>query len=94
MLQKLIYAGAILLLISNAAATQSGLGAPQSNQSNLSLPVTQETPPSQQEIDRRKAVDKAYEATIQKIPDKKSSTDPWGGVRPTSSATTKNKAKQ
>src|SRR5262249_10893963 len=38
MLRKLVYAGAILLLITNDAAAQSGLGAPESNQSNLSLP--------------------------------------------------------
>jgi hypothetical protein len=82
MLRKLVYAGAILLLITNDAAAQSGLSLP---------PFNQDTPSSQEAIDRRKAVDKAYDATILKIPDKKSSTDPWGGVRPTSSATTKNK---
>ena len=42
-------------------------------------------------FDQGKAVDKAYNAAIQKIPDKKSSPDPWGGVRPTSSATANNK---
>jgi hypothetical protein len=83
MLRKLVNAGAILLLITETAMAQS--------KSNLGIPIKQETPPSQEEIDRRKAVDKAYDATIQKIPDKKSSADPWAGVRPTSPATAKNK---
>jgi hypothetical protein len=94
MLRKLFHAGTILLFITGTAAAQSGLGGPQSNQSNqsnLSVPFKQETPPSQEEIERRKALDKEYDATIRKIPDKKSSADPWGAVRATPPATSKNK---
>ena len=81
-MQKLVCAGAILLLMIDAAAAQSGFG----------LPFKQKAPPpSKEQIERRKAADKAYDAAIQKIPEKKSSADPWGDVRPSSPAAARNK---
>ena len=79
MLQRLVCAGAIVLLIAGAAGAQSNSDA----QSPLSMPFKPKAPPpTQEQIDRQKAADRAYEAAVQKIPDKKSSADPWGNVRP------------
>ena len=79
MLRKLVCAGAIVLLITGAADAQLN---PDTQSSRLSVPFKQESPPSQEQIERQKAADKAYEAAIRKLPDKKSATDPWGDVRP------------
>jgi hypothetical protein len=49
------------------------------------VPFKSESPPSQEQIERQKAADKAYQAAIRKLPDKKSSADPWGDVRPAKS---------
>jgi len=79
MLRRLVCAGAIVLLITGVAGAQSNSDA----QSPLSVPFKSKAPPpSQEQIERQKAADKAYEAAIHKIPDKKSSADPWGDVRP------------
>ena len=51
-------------------------------------------PLSAAEQERRKAVDKAYKAANEKIPEKKT-TDPWGNIRdaPGGSASAKDKGK-
>jgi hypothetical protein len=38
-------------------------------------------PPSAEEVDRRRALDKAYKSATDKIPAKKSTNDPWGNIR-------------
>jgi hypothetical protein len=39
-----------------------------------------------------RAIDRDYQSTMQRMPDKeKKQSDPWGDVRPTPSAATKNK---
>jgi hypothetical protein len=83
MLPRFICASAIVLLIADAAAAQSNTG---TSQSNLSIPMMPAAPPpTQEQIDRQKALDRDYEATMHKLPNKKSSADPWGDVRPTKS---------
>jgi hypothetical protein len=83
MLRRFICAGAIVLSIAGAAAAQSSVAAPQSN---LSVPIVpQSAPPTQGQIERQKALDRDYEATMHKLPDKKSSADPWSDVRPAKS---------
>jgi hypothetical protein len=85
MLWKLVYASAIVLLIASIADAQSNTSA-QSNsdaQSPFGMPFKPKaSPPTQEQIERQRATDKAYEAAIHKLPDKKSSADPWGDVRP------------
>jgi hypothetical protein len=82
MLRRLSRAGAIVALLTIPAAAQS----------NLSIPINpKDRPITQEEIDKQKANDRAYDAAIHKIPDKKSSTDPWGNIRPTSPTAAKNK---
>jgi hypothetical protein len=75
MLRRLVCAGATILLITGTAGAQS----------TLSVPFKSEPPPTQEQIERQKAADKAYQAAIRKLPDKKSSADPWGDVRPAKS---------
>ena len=88
MLRKLIRAGAFVALWTGPAAAQVNQGP---SQSNLSIPLNQKPPPTAGEIERQKASDRAYDAAMKKIPDKKSSGDPWGDIRPATSPTAKNK---
>ncbi len=50
-------------------------------------------PPSAEELERRRKVDKAYKAATEKIPEKKSAADPWGSIRSAPSASAKDKGK-
>jgi hypothetical protein len=85
MLLKLIQAGAIVALFTGSAFAQSSDSAP------VGIPLKIERPPTQDEIDKQKAADRAYNAAIDKIPDKKSSSDPWGNIRQPSPTASKNK---
>ena len=38
-------------------------------------------PPSAEEQERRRALDKAYKSATDKIPEKKPANDPWGNIR-------------
>lgn len=81
MQRKLIQACVIAALSTGPAFAQ-----------NLSVPVNPgKPPPTAEEIEKQKAADRAYNAAIQKIPDKKPSVDPWGNVRPSSPSASKNK---
>ncbi len=83
MLRKLIQACVIVTLLTEPAFAQN---------SPLSVPVNpQKPPPTKEEIEQQKAADRAYNAAMQKIPDKKSSVDPWGNIRPSSPSASKNK---
>jgi len=82
MLRILLQAGAIIAFFTGPAFAQNP---------SLSVPLNPKTPTTQEEIDKQKAADRAYEAAMRKIPDKKSSVDPWGNIRPSSPAAAKNK---
>jgi hypothetical protein len=83
---KFIVAAAVLSLLAIPAHAQAPGSSSSSSSSNVGVPFNLELPPSQEELDRRKAVDHDYNAAMQKIPEKKNA-DPWGDVR--SSAPTK-----
>jgi hypothetical protein len=87
MLHKLLQTGAIVTSVTGAAFVSAAFA----QDSRLNIPLNQKNPPTQEEIDRQKAADKAYSAAMHKIPDKKPPTDPWGDIRPSSSAASKNK---
>ncbi len=83
MQRKLIHACVIVSLLTGPAFAQN---------SGLSVPVNPgKPPPTPEEIEKQKAADRAYNAAMQKIPDKKSSVDPWGNVRPSSPSASKSK---
>ena len=81
MLQRLLPAGAIALLLVSPALAQQ--------QEKTGIPLNYKPPPTPEEIEKQKAADKAYDTAVQKIPDKKASSDPWGNIRPTSPAQAK-----
>jgi hypothetical protein len=60
--------------------------APALAQDTLGVPLNSKPEMSKEELERRKANDRAYEAAIKKIPDKKPSGDPWGDIRPAAPA--------
>jgi hypothetical protein len=51
-------------------------------------------PPSADEVARRRALDKAYKAATDKIPEKKPASDPWGNVRSAPGASANAKGNQ
>ena len=83
MLRRLIRAIALVAFFAGAAAAQA-----------QSIPVNPKRPLTQEEIDRQRATDQAYDAAVKKIPDKKLSADPWGNIRPSSPTASKNKQQQ
>jgi hypothetical protein len=90
MLTRLVFAGAIVLLIQGTAAAQYNNGGSNSGggsgSDHLSVPIVpQDSPPTAEQSWRQKELDKAYEATTRTIPNKKASTDPWGDLRSTKS---------
>ena len=78
-LSKLILTGAVAAILIGPAAAQDTPG----------IPLNRKRPPTAEEIDKQKDRDRSYDAALKKIPDKKSSGDPWGDIRP--SPTAKNK---
>jgi hypothetical protein len=81
MLRKLIQAGAIVAFFMGSAVAQETPG--------ISLNPRKQSSPEQ--IEKQKAADQAYQAAMKKIPDKSSSGDPWGNVRPAAPTAAKNK---
>jgi hypothetical protein len=47
----------------------------------INLMTDTKRPLTSDEIEKQKAIDEAYKASINKIPDQQKSTDPWGNVR-------------
>jgi hypothetical protein len=89
MLRKLILAGATIVLLAGTAFL-IGTASAQMPMPALHL-GTDKPPPTAEEIERQKALDKAYKSAQQKIPEKKAADDPWGSVRPAPSTPPKSK---
>ena len=85
MVWKLIQAGAIIACLSGAASAQV-MFSPFKAQEN-------KRPPTQEEIDRQRALDNAYKSATTKIPEKKVD-DPWATVRPTPPVSPQGKKQQ
>jgi hypothetical protein len=90
MLRTFIVVTASVALFTGYASAQ----APDSSQSSLGIPLKSTTPPTQEEIERKKANDRAYDAALHKIPDKKTTVDPWGNIRPAAPAAVKKQTGQ
>jgi len=73
--------GAIIAVLSGPAFAQQLL--PGINLYSEGRPLT----PDEQE--KRKSIDNAYRSTMQKLPDKKKSSDPWDNLRSTNTASPK-----
>jgi hypothetical protein len=74
-------AGAVIALLSGPASAQQLM--PGINLYSEGRPLTAD------EQEKRKAVDDAYRSTIEKLPDKKKTTDPWGNLRSTTTTSSK-----
>jgi hypothetical protein len=86
MRRTFIVAAASVALFTGYASAQT----PES--SKLGIPLKSTTPLTQEEIERQKTNDRAYDAALHKIPDKKSAVDPWGNIRPAAPVATKHKS--
>lgn len=93
MLRRLMLASAIAAFCVGPAAAQNNAGSGSGTQDRLSIPLSYKPPPTPEEIEKQKAADKAYDAAIHKIPDKKTSSDPWGTIRPATSSSSQAKNK-
>ncbi len=84
MLRRLVHAGAIVALLTGVAVAQDTIG----------IPLNPRKAVTKEDIEKQKASDEAYRATMKKIPDKASSGDPWGNIRPGTPTAAKNKQRQ
>jgi len=84
MLRKLIPAAAILALVTGPAAAQGVALSPFKKDEKKLTP---------DELKAQQQREKDYKAAMDKIPDKKTTVDPWGDIRPAPApqATAKNK---
>jgi hypothetical protein len=81
MLRKLIPAAAILILLTADAYCQLNGGGNTGNSLPMSMGPSEHRRTSE-EIQRDREIEAQYNRTVNdKIPDKKSSNDPWGNVR-------------
>jgi uncharacterized protein YecT (DUF1311 family) len=83
MLRKIIHATLIVFLMTGAVSAQ--MPTPGVHLKDDKPSRTKE----QKEYD--KALDRAYQSAIKKIPEAEKKSDPWGNIRPTPSAAAKNK---
>ena len=81
MLKRLVQTAAIIALLTGTAAAQIP----------MSFPTDSKRTMTPDEIEKQKAVDKAYKSAVDKIPEKKPVADPWGTVRPSPPAAAQNK---
>jgi hypothetical protein len=92
MLRTFIVAGASVAFFSVASIFSGAFIGMAAAQETLGIPVKALTPTTPEDIEKQKANDRAYNAALHKIPDKKPAADPWGNIRPSAPATAKNKA--
>jgi hypothetical protein len=80
MLRKIICTMLIVFLMTGAASAQTD------------IPGGQNSLRTEQEKKNDKAVDRAYQSTVKRLPDaEKKKSDPWGDVRPAPPAAAKKK---
>jgi hypothetical protein len=83
MLRITIYATLIVILMMGAASAQPNLKDIEGGQNSVR---------TDQEKKNDRAIDRAYQSTIKRVPDtEKKTSDPWADVRPAPPAAAKNK---
>ena len=82
MLRNLIQAAAILVLVTGPVAAQGVALSPFKHEERKLTP---------DELKAQQQREKDYKAAMDKIPEKKTTVDPWGDIRPAPQATAKNK---
>ena len=82
-IRKTIYATLIVILMMGSAFAQADLNDIQGGQDSVR---------DQKEKKNDRAIDRDYQSTMKRLPDKeRKQSDPWGDVRPTPPTATKNK---
>jgi hypothetical protein len=83
--RRKVCCASVVLGMAMTAASAQGIGVSPNGQMSFS-PFAQQPkrPLTQEEIEKQKALDDAYKAATNKIPDQRSN-DPWATVRPTGS---------
>ena len=84
MLRKLIGAGVIVIVLTGVAAAQLPMP-------GISLGGDNKRKLTPDEIAKQKATESAYRAAMDKIPEKKTTVDPWGNIRSAPSTSAQNK---
>ena len=89
MLRKLILGGALMALSSATAYSQpGGTGNTPSDPMQMNMAPGTGRYVSPEERQREQEVESKYRDAVNKIPDKKASSDPWGSVRTAPAKTT------
>jgi hypothetical protein len=91
MLRKLIGTVTILAVATSAITTLALVAGPAAAQMALSPFKRDEKRLTPDEIAKQKATDSAYRAAMDKIPEKKTTVDPWGNIRSAPSTAAQNK---
>jgi hypothetical protein len=76
------------IALAMASYAQSAMGQVNLADPGLARPVTQE------EIEQKQRMEKAYRDSLRKIPEQKATNDPWGGVRDVGTSSSKNTSKR
>jgi hypothetical protein len=72
-----------IALAAAAAAVVSLLPAGAAAQLPMGVSLGHDLPaPTPEQVEKQRAIDKAYKAAKEKIPEKNAAADPWGGIRP------------
>jgi hypothetical protein len=89
MLRKFLYAGALVALSTTAAYSQPGsTGNTTSDPLGFNLAPRTSHHASPEERQRELEIESKYRDTVNQMPDKKGSSDPWGNVRGAPAKTT------
>jgi hypothetical protein len=93
MLRKLIQAGAVVVLLTgNAYSQPAGTGNTSGDSMSLNMLPDSRRRLTPEEQQRERDIEAQYNRTVNdKIPDKKSSNDPWGKIRSAPASTSASK---
>ena len=92
MLRIFVPAAAIVALLAGAAYAQNSSGNPLTPSFSLGGDQKRKLTPEEQE--KQNELDNAYKSATNKIPDKKTGSDPWAAVRPSAPAPAPKKKQQ
>lgn len=77
---KVLHASMLLAALLAGPALSSGAAIAQDDSPHINL-LADGPGKTEEEIEKAKAVERAYKDTLRKIPDAAASNDPWGNVR-------------
>jgi hypothetical protein len=72
-----LFAGAVTIVLLTGPACAQGL--------NMNL-LNEKPAQTEEELEKERAIDRAYKSAIEKVPTKKTEADPWGNMRSSGAA--------